>query len=192
MKRHHCPFIISSGSRFPVLFVVIVSLAVGAYAQRATGTISGHAVDKQGALLPGARVRLQPGDITGARDSKGEFTLIGVTAGDYTLTVSYVGFSDFTQRINVTAGQVIRVEAKMEVSAKGEVVTVIADVQGVDESINEQRTSDNILDVMPEGVIQSLPSENIADPYYYAASVLNTSMAMANPPRRRLISSGNR
>ncbi len=31
------------------------------------------------------------------------------------------------------------------------------------QAINEQRTSDNILDVMPEGVIQSLPNENIAD-----------------------------
>jgi TonB-dependent receptor len=163
MKRHHRPFAISCGRRFLVLFVVIVSLAAAATAQRATGTISGRAVDKEGALLPGARVKLQPGDITGATDSKGEFTLIGVVPGDYTLTVSYVGFSDFTQRINVTAGRVIRMEAKMQVSAKGEVVTVIADAQGVDESINEQRASDNILDVMPEGVIQSLPNENIAD-----------------------------
>jgi TonB-dependent receptor len=163
MKRRDCHFIICSSSRFLVLLVAIVSLAVGANAQRATGTVSGRAADKEGALLPGARVRLQPGDITGATDSKGEFTLIGVTPGDYTLTVSYVGFSDFTQRLKVSAGQVIRVEAKMEVSARGEVVTVIADAQGVDESINEQRTSDNILDVMPEGVIQSLPNENIAD-----------------------------
>jgi TonB-dependent receptor len=34
---------------------------------------------------------------------------------------------------------------------------------GEAQAINEQRTSDNILDVMPEGVIQSLPNENIAD-----------------------------
>jgi len=139
------------------------SLALSATAQRGTGIISGRAVDREGAVLPGARVRLQPGDITGATNAQGEFTLIGIAAGDYTLTISYIGFADFTQRINVLAGQALRVEAQMKVSAKGEEVTVVADPQGVAEAINEQRTSDNILDVMPAGIIQSLPNENIAD-----------------------------
>jgi TonB-dependent receptor len=144
-------------------FTLILLVPLGANAQRATGTITGRAADKQGAVLPGARVRLQPGDITGATDALGEFTLIGVAPGDYTLSISYVGFADFTQQIRVTAGQVSRVEARMDVSAKNEVITVVTDAQGVAASINEQRTSDNILDVMPEGVIQSLPNENIAD-----------------------------
>jgi outer membrane receptor for ferrienterochelin and colicin len=51
----------------------------------------------------------------------------------------------------------------MKVSAKGEEITVVSDAQGVAEAINEQRTSDNILDVMPAGIIQSLPNENLAD-----------------------------
>lgn len=140
-----------------------VLLSINLTAQRGTGIIDGRAVDREGAVLPGARVRLDPGGITGATTGQGEFSLIGIAPGEYTLTISYVGFTDFTQRVNVLAGQAIRVEAKMQVSSKGEVITVVADAQGVAESINEQRTSDNILDVMPEGVIQSLPNENIAD-----------------------------
>jgi TonB-dependent receptor len=74
-----------------------------------------------------------------------------------------VGFLLYTVDVKVVAGLPIRVEAVLKVQAKGEVVEVVADAFGVAQAINEQRTSDNILDVMPEGVIQSLPNENIAD-----------------------------
>jgi TonB-dependent receptor len=146
-----------------VTIAIALPLTIPATAQRSTGTISGRAVDRQGAVLPGARVKLQPGDITGATDAQGEFTFIGLTPGDYTLTISYVGFATFTQKVNVSTGQTSRVDAQMQVSAQSEEITVVADAYGQAEAINEQRTSDNILDVMPEGVIQSLPNENIAD-----------------------------
>jgi TonB-dependent receptor len=159
--------------RFPLasmpsirLFAAILAVllfAFTAYAQHNTGTIAGRVVDKESAVLPGARVKLDPGNITGASDAQGQFNFIGIAPGTYTLTVSYVGFSPFTQEVKVTAGQASRVEAKMDVAARGEIVTVVEDAQGQAEAINEQRTSDNILDVMPSGVIESLPNENIAD-----------------------------
>ena len=150
-------------SRILVAAFAFMLLAITANAQHSTGVVSGRAVDRQGAVLPGARVRLEPGDIVGATNAQGEFTFIGLAPGNYTLTISYVGFTTFTQQVNVLPGQAIRVEAQLQVSAKNEEVTVVADAQGVAQAINEQRTSDNILDVMPEGVIQSLPNENIAD-----------------------------
>ena len=109
-------------------------------------------MDRESAVLPGARVKLQPGDVTSATNSQGEFNLIGIAPGDYTLTISYVGFAIFSQQIKVIAGQTSHVDAQMQVSAKNEEITVVADAQGVAQAINEQRTSDNILDVMPEGV----------------------------------------
>jgi Carboxypeptidase regulatory-like domain len=78
---------------------------VPAAAQHGTGIVSVRALDREGAVLPGARVKLEPGDITGASKGQGEFTLIGITAGDYRLTISYVGFVDFTQQIKILAGQ---------------------------------------------------------------------------------------
>jgi len=143
--------------------ILVTMTSPNASAQRSTGTVTGRAVDKEGAVLPGARVLVQPGDITGATDAQGQFTLIGVPAGEYTLTISYVGFKNFTQQIRVMAGQVNHIDAKMEVAAEKQEVTVIADASGEAQAINEQRTSDNILDVMPERVIQSLPNANIAD-----------------------------
>ena len=156
-------FLAPSLLRFMVTLAVALSLGTAAMGQQKTGTITGRAVDRQNAVLPGARVKLQPGDITAATNSQGEFNLIGVAPGDYTLTISYVGFAIFSQQVRVVAGQASHVEAQMQVSAKNEEITVVADAQGVAQAINEQRTSDNILDVMPEGVINSLPNENIAD-----------------------------
>jgi TonB-dependent receptor len=140
-----------------------VALAHSAFTQTGKGTLVGHAADSGGALLPGARVRVDPGNISVVTDQVGEFTVIDLTPGDYKVTISYVGFLPFTTDVKVVAGQSTRADALLKVEAKGEAVTVVADALGVAEEINVQRTSDNILDVMSEGVIQSLPNENIAD-----------------------------
>jgi TonB-dependent receptor len=163
MRRNRSFLIRTFFRGFAVPFAAAVLLTIAATGQQKSGSITGRAVDTQGAVLPGARIRLQPGNITSATDGQGEFNLIGLAPGDYTLTISYVGFANFSQPVKVISGQMIRVDAKMDVSAKNEVVEVVADAQGVAQAINQQRTSDNILIVMPEGVIKSLPNENIAD-----------------------------
>ncbi len=150
-------------SRTLTLLMLCTLSATIALGQRGTGVVNGRAVDRQGAVLPGARVKLDPGEITGATNAQGEFTLIGIAPGDYTITISYVGFVTFSAPVKVVAGQTTRVDAQLKVAAKAEEINVIADAQGQAEAIQEQRVSDNILDVMPEGVIQSLPNENIAD-----------------------------
>jgi TonB-dependent receptor len=151
-------------SKMFVLATLSCMLVAGAFAQGGRGTVNGRAVDRVGAVLAGAQVKLEPGDFVTSTDGQGEFNLIGVTAGNYTLTISYVGFITFTKPVTVAAGQASRVEAALEVSAKSEEVTVIADrPHGEAEAINRQRVSDNILQVLPSDVITSLPNANIAD-----------------------------
>jgi TonB-dependent receptor len=114
-------------------------------------------------MLPGAKVRVEPGNVSVATDQVGEFTVIDLVPGDYKVTISYVGFASYEADIKVVAGRATRVDAVLKVVSKGEAVTVVGDALGVEEDINIQRTSDNIVDVMSSGVIQSLPNENIAD-----------------------------
>jgi TonB-dependent receptor len=155
--------IVQSTALVMLALAILASLTSSAFAQSAKGTLTGRAADSQNAVLPGARVRVEPGGVAVATDQQGEFTVINLTPGDYKVTVSYVGFLAYTVDVKVVAGQATRVDAVLKVEAKGEEVTVVADAQGVAQAINQQRTSDNILDVMPEGVINSLPNENIAD-----------------------------
>jgi len=143
--------------------VLCAALSHSAFTQTGKGTLVGHAADTGGALLPGARVRVDPGNVSVVTNQVGEFTVIDLAPGDYKVTISYVGFLPFAADVKVVAGQSTRVDAMLKVEAKGEAITVVADALGVAEDINVQRTSDNILDVMSEGVIQSLPNENIAD-----------------------------
>ncbi len=153
----------SSFFRTSALLALCAVLANAALAQTAKGSLVGRAADSTGALLPGARVRVEPGDVSVATNQIGEFTVISLGPGEYKVTISYVGFLPYTADVKVVAGQATRVDAALKVEAKGEQVTVVSDALGQAEAIQIQRTSDNILDVMTEGVIQSLPNENIAD-----------------------------
>jgi TonB-dependent receptor len=162
MKLDHFPKNLSLVLRLAAVLVLAV-LTSSVFAQTGKGTLTGRAADTENAVLPGARVRVEPGDVAVATDQQGEFTVINLAPGDYKITVSYVGFLPYSADVRVVAGQATRVDAVLKVQAKGEVVEVVADALGEAQAINEQRTSDNILDVMPEGVIQSLPNENIAD-----------------------------
>jgi TonB-dependent receptor len=155
--------ILSVVLKLSALLVLSAVLAISASAQTGKGSLVGRAVDAENAVLPGAKVVVEPGDVSVITDQVGEFTVISLAPGAYKVTISYVGFLPFASDVKVVAGQATRVDAVLKVAAKGEVVTVVADSLGETEAINMQRTSDNILDVMPEGVIQSLPNENIAD-----------------------------
>jgi TonB-dependent receptor len=163
MKPKQSYFPLSSILRISLLLALCVVFASLAIAQSQKGTLVGRAADTAGALLPGARVRVEPGNVSVVSDQVGEFTVIDLAPGDYKVTITYVGFLPYTSDVKVVAGQATRVDAVLKVAAKGEQVTVVADSLGEAEAINIQRTSDSILDVMPEGVIQSLPNENIAD-----------------------------
>jgi TonB-dependent receptor len=136
----------------------------GTSAQERRGTITGRVMDASQGVLQGARVELQPGGITAVSDGHGEFTIANVSAGKYTLTVSYVGFDPFSTELNITGETAQRVEATLQVGKLSEMVTVSGERQrGEVEAINIERTADNIIQVLPNEVITSLPNTNIAD-----------------------------
>ncbi|MGA9543063.1 MAG: carboxypeptidase regulatory-like domain-containing protein, partial [Candidatus Sulfotelmatobacter sp.] len=163
MKLKQSHFTLSCVLRTAAFLIFCAGFTNPAMAQSGKGTITGRATDTTGALLPGARVRVEPGGAAVATNQIGEFTIISLAPGEYKVTVSYVGFLPYTADVKVVADQATRVNVVLKVEAKGEQVNVVADELGVAQDINVQRTSDNILDVMSEGVIQSLPNENIAD-----------------------------
>ena len=128
------------------------------------GMISGTVTDADHAVLPGARIELQPIGRKLASDGKGQFVIPDLTPGKYTLSVSCVGFQPFSAEIAVNAGQVTNTEAVLKVEARNEVVEVRGERQrGEVEALNRERTADNILQVLPSEVITSLPNTNIAD-----------------------------
>src|SRR5437773_2620588 len=148
------------------LFVLMFNLLwiTGTAAQERRGTITGRVMDPSQGVLPGARVELQPTGKSAVSNGHGEFTITDIVPGKYTLSVSYVGFEPFSTEVNVTGEAAARVEAVLQIGKQNEVVTVSGGRErGEVEAINIERTADNIIQVLPNEVITSLPNTNIAD-----------------------------
>jgi TonB-dependent receptor len=137
---------------------------VPAAAQTGKGSIAGRVSDTGGGVLQGASIQLQPiGQFT-KTNNQGEFSITDLAPGAYKLIIDFVGFAPSTTDITVTAGQVTRADATLQVASKNEEVLVTADrVHGEAEAINRERTAENILQVLPHDVIISLPNANVAD-----------------------------
>jgi TonB-dependent receptor len=154
----------SNGKRILGALVAIVTFALPSLAQERKGGVSGHISDNSGSVLQGARIELQPVGTIAASNIQGDFFINDVTPGTFTVSITYVGFKDFTKQITVVAGQVATVDAKLEVESQNLEVLVTAErASGEAAAVNRELTADNIVQVLPSEVIRSLPNANMAD-----------------------------
>jgi TonB-dependent receptor len=140
---------------------MLVPMAV---AQGGKGTIKGRVTDPSDAVLQGAQIAVEPNGVALASDVSGQFFINSLEPGTYTLTVSYVGFKPVTKTVTVVGGQVASADVKLDVQSQNEQVLVTAErVSAEAEAVNRERTADNIVQVLPDDVIRSLPNANLAD-----------------------------
>jgi TonB-dependent receptor len=133
-------------------------------AQSASGTIAGTVEDPAGSILIGAKVAIEPSGRQGATNDQGQFRITNLPTGDYTVTVTYVGFAAYVAKVNVASGQTIDLTAQLKVTSSADSVMVTATrLEGDAEAVNIERMSSEIVQVAPAGVITSLPNTNIAD-----------------------------
>ena len=150
--------------RIFVLTLIVLGLSIQAVAQGQRGAISGMVTDNSGAVLTGAQVTLESPTFNTVSDEQGRFYINDVTPGNYTLTVTYVGFTKFEQSVSVAAGQLASIDAKLQLQSQNESILVTAPrVTGEAEAVNIERNADNLVQVMPAEVIRSLPNANLAD-----------------------------
>jgi TonB-dependent receptor len=127
-----------------------------------SGSISGTVKDPSGAVLPGSQIVLEPGSTTTAANAQGNFVLQNLKPGSYTVTISAVGFATSVSTVVVNAGAGAVVNATLKLSSNSEQVIVNGGLEGDVAAINEQRTSENILNVMTAETIQNLPNQSVA------------------------------
>ena len=155
---------ISDKKRVLSAFMAILLMALTVPAQERKGIVAGTVKDEAKGALPSALIELQPLGRKVASDDQGQFRMTDVPAGEYTLTVSYVGFASFTTSVKVDAGQIDNVDAMLKVASVNDQVMVTAErLQGEAEAINIERMADDIVQVLPSKVILSLPNTNVAD-----------------------------
>jgi len=142
-----------------------VFVPVSASAQT-TGTVAGRVADSTGAALPGAQVSIRALSLRTATNAQGEFTLQAVAVGTHELEVEYLGFRTATQSVTVSATRRAVVAVTLVPSlALEENVTASATPlrDGQARALNQQRTADNVGNVVSADAIGRFPDPNIAE-----------------------------
>ena len=127
--------------------------------------IQGQVLDSQKRPLVGAAVNISPGDFTVVTDRDGSFATKELAPGTYEIEVLYLGSETFTQKVKVEAGKPTRLTVTLRPSVHdAQQVTVTATrLRGEVEALNQEKNSQDIVNVIPADVITSLPNANVAD-----------------------------
>jgi hypothetical protein len=156
-------------------------------AQDATGRIVGTVTDRSGAVIAGAHVVVTNVATHVARetvaDSSGFYQILALPIGNYTVAVDHKGFNPVTTKASkLEINQSLKVDIKLEVGTKTEIVTVDSTATTV-ETINPTMGS-----TVSDRSVQDLPlnGRNVLDLALLQPGVLpadnpnNTSASSAN------------
>lgn len=120
--------------------------------------------DNDNLNLPGASVQLKPGNITGVSNQQGELILSAVKPGNYTMVISYIGYSNIEKSITVDATGSNISETLQPLASVGKEVVVLGDrLKGQAKALNQQKNSDNITNIISSDQIGRFPDANIGD-----------------------------
>jgi hypothetical protein len=118
-----------------LMAVVMLALAVPAFAQVQGGNIAGTVTDEQGGLMPGVTVTLASADRTAefTTGTDGRFRFLALPPGMYTLRVSLPGFASILhEQIEVRVGQNVEIPLLMRLASIAETITVTGESPLVD------------------------------------------------------------
>jgi outer membrane receptor protein involved in Fe transport len=132
-----------------------VSLAAPAHAQVLYGSIVGNVTDVQGAAIPAATVTVTSRETNLTREvlsnEVGVFTVANLPPGTYDVSVTLQGFREFQQtNVPLGAGQISRVNVRLELGALTETVTVQSSAELLQTDRTEVRSvlrSDDIVNL---------------------------------------------
>lgn len=155
-----------------IAFLLCLVLIHSASAQNQAGSISGTLMDSAGSVLRGAQVSIPSKGTIVSTDQQGRFYFSGLQPGDYTVSVSYIGFQKLTKSVTVNSGESTTVSLQLQVESANQSVLVTAGSASAEvEAVNEERAADNLIQVMPTQTITSLPDRNLGDAISRMASV---------------------
>ena len=155
---------------FPVILIAPASaLAQGQVHSQAMATsVTGRVVDGEGSHgFQGASVRVLETGREVVTGNDGRFNITGLPAGEYTLEIRYVGAAP-VQRAIVVSEPGITVDDIVLASAVGSAtdfdrILVVGQAAGQAAALSQQRSADNITNVISADAIGQFPDQNVAE-----------------------------
>ena len=145
------------------VLALVLGVGANASAEEARGVITGRISDIANNVLPGATVHIEPHSVTVVTDREGAFTVSNLAPGDYVVEINYVGFQPEKKTVKLSSGGRADVVTELRPRLFDEVTVTASRPSGEVKALNQQKTADNILNVLPAEIIKSLPNNNVAD-----------------------------
>jgi TonB-dependent receptor len=145
------------------ILLLLTYLSTGV--QAATGVILGHITDAEnGETLPGANVVIKGTHIGATTDYDGNYRITNAPVGHQIIVISYIGYAEKELPVTVNPGSAVEGNATLQISAiMGEELVVTAQLQGQAAAINQQISSNTIVNVVSQEKIRELPDQNAAE-----------------------------
>ena len=141
------------------LIILISSFVYGQGTLR--GVISDSLINKP---LVGANVFLLGTALGSATDLEGQYVIPTIPAGNYTLKISYIGYKPKQISSTIANNRSTQLDVTLVPDVvEGEEVVVTGQASGQMSAINQQRSSNTIINVISEEKIQELPDANAAE-----------------------------
>jgi hypothetical protein len=129
--------------RFAICAVLVALLALPAFAQNPTGTLTGHVTDGTNPL-PGATVAVSSPNLQGTRTAvttiNGDYILTFLPPGDYKVRFEMRGFQTLETSIKISAAQISKLDAVMPVAKIAEEVTVAGSYETISSAATASTT----------------------------------------------------
>lgn len=145
-----------------ILFTLISLLMLNAQ----SGRISGKITDDLGLVMPGAAIWINSNTVKGTiSDNAGKYLITGLEEGEFTLTVSYLGYEDKIVNVNIINGKSTELNVSItEASVVGDEVLILGDrLRGQAKALNQQKNNANITNIVAADQIGKFPDANIGD-----------------------------
>ena len=149
----------------PLILAVLAVSSVPSLAFASSGIVEGYVRDAQTRRpLIGANVLLVGTSMGAVSNEDGHFVVNDVPAGMYKLRASYVGYGNQEFSIEVSSNNTTRRDFGLHaVGVKGKEVVVTAQAAGQNSAINQQLSSEQIMNVVSAARIRELPDANAAE-----------------------------
>lgn len=151
--------------RFLTLIVTVLMFSIELNAQN-NSTLTGTVKDPiAGETMVGANVYFKGTSIGTITDVNGKFIIKGIPIGEYTLVISYIGYENYQEQVEIKAGTSVHKNVKLVYSGGVNMsdVVITAQARGQLKAINEQLAADNIKNVVSSDRIRELPDANAAE-----------------------------
>ena len=147
--------------RMILLFMGLLSLALVTNAQ---SVLNVKVIDEEKLNMPGASVRLNPGNRQAISNQVGLAVFQGLKAGRYTFSIEYIGYKKIDRQIDIKEGvNELTEQMQSGLNSMNEVMIVGDRLKGQSKALSQQKNNLNISNIVSADQIGRFPDANIGD-----------------------------